>query len=202
LGVQHNGHSGGVRTSPEYFKPRAGTATRASEAALLAAKSATAAFRTLRLVERTAAAAASVVPVVAALVAVAIVVPAIVLFRHRLGRRTTIVPAAAAKVASASGIAASAAILVEVSPLTRWARAVFRDVEAQWAPTDRSPVELLHCLLRVVFFGEPDEREAPRATRFAVLGNVNVNDLADFTEDFAKLFVGRGKVEVPYEYLV
>ena len=64
------------------------------------------------------------------------------------------------------------------------------------------PVELLNCLLGVVFFGEPNECEASRATRFAVLWNVNVNDLADFTEDFAKLFVGRGKVEVPYEYLV
>jgi hypothetical protein len=63
-------------------------------------------------------------------------------------------------------------------------------------------VELLNCLLGVVFFSEPNEREAAWATRLAVLGNVNVNDLADFTEDFAKLFVGRGKVEVPYEYLV
>jgi len=63
-------------------------------------------------------------------------------------------------------------------------------------------VELLDCLLGVVFFREPNEREAPGATRFAVLGNVNVNDLADFTKDFTKLFVRRGKVEVPYEYLV
>jgi hypothetical protein len=31
---------------------------------------------------------------------------------------------------------------------------------------------------------------------------VNVNDLADFTEQLAQLLVGRGKVEVPYEYLV
>ena len=63
-------------------------------------------------------------------------------------------------------------------------------------------MKLLNRLFGVVFFCEPNEREAPRATRLAVLGNVNVNYLADFTEDFSELFVRRGKVEVPYEYLV
>jgi hypothetical protein len=31
---------------------------------------------------------------------------------------------------------------------------------------------------------------------------VYVYDLTDFTEELAKLLVRRGKVEVPYEYLV
>jgi hypothetical protein len=30
---------------------------------------------------------------------------------------------------------------------------------------------------------------------------VNVNHLADLSEELTKLLVGRGKVEVPYEYL-
>jgi hypothetical protein len=30
---------------------------------------------------------------------------------------------------------------------------------------------------------------------------VNVNDLTDLAEELTKLLVGRGEVEVPYEYL-
>jgi len=30
---------------------------------------------------------------------------------------------------------------------------------------------------------------------------VNVNYLADLSEELTQLFIGRGKVEVPYEYL-
>ena len=140
---------------------------------------------------------AVVVAVLVAIVAVAIVVAPVV----RLGRARRI---GARKVASSARVASSAAaaVLVEISALARRARSVLRDVEAQWAPAYGAPVELLHRLLGLVFFSEPDEREAPRATRLAVLWDVDVNHLADFTEDFAKLFVGRGKVEVPYEYLV
>jgi hypothetical protein len=169
----------------------------ALEAALLAAETATAALGSLRLVERATSSAAAVVAIVVALVAVPVVVAPVV----RLGRASGVGASEVAS-ATATGISASTAVRVEIAPLARGARAVFGDVEAQRAPADRTPVELLNCLLGVVFFGEPNECEAPRATRFAVLWNVNVNDLTDFTEDFAKLFVGRGKVEVPYEYLV
>ena len=63
-------------------------------------------------------------------------------------------------------------------------------------------MELLNCLLGVLFGGEPNERKASGAARFAVLGDVDIHDLADFAKELAKLLVRRGKVEVPYEYLV
>jgi hypothetical protein len=53
----------------------------------------------------------------------------------------------------------------------------------------------------VLFGSEADECETSRAARFAVLWNVNVNYLADFSEQIAQILVGRRKVEVPYEYL-
>ncbi len=62
-------------------------------------------------------------------------------------------------------------------------------------------MELLDRLGGVLFRGEPNECEASRAPAFAVLWNVNVNDLTDLTEELTKLLVRRGEVEVPYEYL-
>jgi len=62
-------------------------------------------------------------------------------------------------------------------------------------------VHLLDRLGGVLFCSEPNEREASRASTLAVLGNVNVNDLTDLAEELTKLLVGRGEVEVPYEYL-
>jgi hypothetical protein len=62
-------------------------------------------------------------------------------------------------------------------------------------------VKLFDGLLGVLFRCKSDECEPPRAARFAVLWNVNVNDLTDFSEELTQLLVGRGKVEVPYEYL-
>ena len=53
----------------------------------------------------------------------------------------------------------------------------------------------------MLFCCEPNEREASGASTLAVLGNVNVNDLPDLTEELTKLLVGCGEVEVPYEYL-
>jgi hypothetical protein len=95
----------------------------------------------------------------------------------------------------------SATLRAKISPLSGWARAVLRDVEAERAPTDLASMELLNRLLRVLFSVEPNEREASGPSRLAVLGNVNVNDLADLSENLTELFVRRGKVEVPYEYL-
>ena len=134
------------------------------------------------------------------LVAVAVIVAAIVGLGRACGVGTGEVTSAS--LLTSASLIAPAAVRVEIAPLARGTWSVFRDVEAQRAPSDRASMELLNCLLRLFLFGEPNEREASRATRFAVLWNVNINDLADFTEDFAKLFVGRGKVEVPYEYLV
>jgi hypothetical protein len=62
-------------------------------------------------------------------------------------------------------------------------------------------VKLFDGLRGVLFCCEPDECEPPGAAGLAVLWNVNVNDLADFSEELTQLLVGRGKVEVPYEYL-
>jgi hypothetical protein len=63
-------------------------------------------------------------------------------------------------------------------------------------------VQLLNCLLRVLFCGKPNERKASGAACFAVLGNVNIHHLANLTKELTKLLVRGGKVEVPYEYLV
>ena len=63
-------------------------------------------------------------------------------------------------------------------------------------------MELLNCLLGVLFSGEPNECEASGAACFAVLRNVDVHDLTDLAKDLTELLVRRGKVEVPYEYLV
>jgi hypothetical protein len=62
-------------------------------------------------------------------------------------------------------------------------------------------MKLLDRLGGVLFCCEPNKCKAPGAAGFAVLWNVNVNYLADFSEELTKLFVGCGKVEVPYEYL-
>jgi hypothetical protein len=62
-------------------------------------------------------------------------------------------------------------------------------------------VELLDRLRGVLFSSEPNECEPSRPPTFAVLWNVNINDLTDFTEELTKLLVGGGEVEVPYEYL-
>jgi len=53
----------------------------------------------------------------------------------------------------------------------------------------------------VLFSRKPHESKAPWAAAFTVFWNVNVNDFADLSEELAKLFVCRTKVEVPYEYL-
>ena len=78
---------------------------------------------------------------------------------------------------------------------------VFRDIEPQITPADFTTVKLFDGLRGVLFCCEPDECEPPGAAGLAVLWNVNVNDLADFSEELTQLLVGRGKVEVPYEYL-
>ncbi|MGB5415567.1 MAG: hypothetical protein WBN01_13060, partial [Polyangiales bacterium] len=78
---------------------------------------------------------------------------------------------------------------------------VFRDIEPQITPSDFATVKLFDGLRGVLFCCEPDECEPPGAAGLAVLWNVNVNDLADFSEELTQLLVGRGKVEVPYEYL-
>lgn len=62
-------------------------------------------------------------------------------------------------------------------------------------------MELLDCLSGVLFCCEPDECEPPGAAGFSVLWNVNINYLADLSEELTQLLVGRCKVEVPYEYL-
>ena len=53
----------------------------------------------------------------------------------------------------------------------------------------------------MLFSCEPNECEASWASALAVLGNVNVNDLTDLSEELTKLLVRGGEVEVPYEYL-
>ena len=62
-------------------------------------------------------------------------------------------------------------------------------------------MELLDRLGRVLLSCEPNKCEAPGASAFPVLWNVNVNDLTDFSEELTKLLVRRAEVEVPYEYL-
>lgn len=62
-------------------------------------------------------------------------------------------------------------------------------------------MELLDCLLRLLLGSKPNERKASRASRFAILWDVNVHYLANLTEELTKLLIRGGEVEVPYEYL-
>ena len=153
-----------------------------SEAALLATQAASTSLRTLRLVEGAAPAAAAILVVV--VVAPVVVVPSEV-------ARAELVPRRRLTVGSRC----------EIPALPRRARAILCDVESERASSDLSAVELLDGLLCMLLDGEPNEREASGAARFAVLGNVNIDDFANFSEQLTELLVRRGKVEVPYEYL-
>jgi len=62
-------------------------------------------------------------------------------------------------------------------------------------------VELFDRLGRMFFGSEADECKAAGTARFPIFGDVNINHLADFTKELPKLLIGRGKVEVPDEYL-
>ena len=117
-------------------------------------------------------------------------------------------PAVAAAVVAASAIAPTVVVAreavrwrPEVTLLARGPGPVFSDIEPQLAATNFAPVELLHRLGGMLFSCEPNEGEAPGASTFAVLWNVNINDLTDLSEELTKLLVSRGEVEVPYEYL-
>ena len=181
-GTTKNGHSGGVHTSPEIFKPsrqlsRYSTgAERGSslQASLLAAQPSATALGLFRPVVRATVAAAAVVTPTAIEIATTWIATAIV----AVGRRAA-----------------------EITALTRGPWPVFRDIEPQITTADFTTVELLDGLLRVLICCESDECEPPRAARFTVLWDVNVNNLSDFSEELTQLLVGRGKVEVPYEYL-
>jgi len=62
-------------------------------------------------------------------------------------------------------------------------------------------MELLDRLLRLLLLSKPNERKASRASRFAILWDVNVHYLTNLTEELTKLLIRGGEVEVPYEYL-
>ncbi len=150
-----------------------GVAGELLEASLLAAQSATAAFGLLRPLERTTVAAAAAATVAASSVAATVVVAG-----EAVGGRAA-----------------------EIALLARGPGPVFCDIEAQIAATDLASMELLDSLRGMLFSSKPNECEASGASTLAVLGNVNVNDLTDFTEELTKLLVRGGEVEVPYEYL-
>jgi hypothetical protein len=135
--------------------------TTSLQASLLAAQTSSTAFGFLRPVEGA--------TVTAAVVATTAVI------------RATAVEVATARVTTA--IVAVRRRAPEVASLTGRPRPVFCNIEPQFAPTDFASVELLDCLSGVLFGGEPDEREPPGAAGFAVLWNVNVNYLADLTEE-------------------
>jgi len=135
--------------------------TTSLEASFLAAQTSAAAFGLLRPVEG------------AGVTAAVVATPAVI--------GTTAVEVATAWVTTA--IVAVRWWAAEIAPLTRRPGPVFRDIQAQFAPTDFASVELLDCFSRVLFSCEPDECEPPGAARFAVLWNVNVNYLADLSEE-------------------
>jgi hypothetical protein len=113
--------------------------------------------------------------------------------------------AVSAAVVAASAFASTVVVAIgwgaEIALSARGPGTVFSDIEPQFTATDFASVHLLDRLGGVLFCSEPNEREASRASTLAVLGNVNVNDLSDLTEELTKLLVGCGEVEVPYEYL-
>jgi hypothetical protein len=156
---------------------------RSSEAALLSAKPAATALGLLRSVER---------PSVAAAAAAAIVT-------------TTALVAATTVEVTTTGISTAVETVrrgaAEITPLARRTGPILRYIQADLASTDFTSVELLDRLRSMLFSSEADECKPPRAAGFAVLWNVNVNYLADLSKEITQLLVGRGKVEVPYEYL-
>lgn len=89
----------------------------------------------------------------------------------------------------------------EIARLPRGPGAVFSDVQPQLASTELATVELLDRLGGVLLRREPNEGEASRASAFAILWNVNVNDLADLSKKLTQLLVRRAEIEVPYKYL-
>lgn len=148
------------------------------EASLLAAKAPSAALRPLRLVV-----AASVV-VVAVVVTAAVVVEAVVVTCFGLGRRRTTVESAAVLAATVSA-RPTVARPAEIASRSLLAGPVFGDVETQCTPGNLSPVNLLHCLCRVLFRGESNEREAPGSPGLAIFGDVHIHDFPDLTEELA-----------------
>jgi len=118
--------------------------------------------------------------------------------------RPTVAPAVVAAAAIAATVVVAREAIrwgAEIALLARGPGTVFSDIEPQFTATDFASVKLLDRLGGVFFCSEPNECEASRASTLTVLGNVNVNDLTDLTEELTKLLVRRGEVEVPYEYL-
>lgn len=154
---------------------------RSSEAALLSAKPAATALGLLRSVERPSVAAAAAIVTTTALVAA-----------------TTVEVTTTGISTAVETVRRGAA---EITPLARRTGPILRYIQADLASTDFTSVELLDRLRSMLFSSEADECKPPRAAGFAVLWNVNVNYLADLSKEITQLLVGRGKVEVPYEYL-
>lgn len=145
------------------------------ETSLLTAQASATALRLLRPFERACVATATTASAVVATTAIA---TTIVVAREAIGWRAA-----------------------EIAWPTCGPGAVFSDIEPQFTATDLATVQLLDRLRGVLLSCEPNECEASGASAFAILGNVNINDLTDFTEELTKLLVRRGEVEVPYEYL-
>lgn len=125
------------------------------QAALLAAKTASAAFGALGLI--VAAAVIVAVPVVAP----AIVVSAVSVGTTRVSRRP------------------------EVASRTRLAWTVLGDIQAQRTAGDLSSVDLLDGLGGVLFGCESNEREPSGPTGFAIFRDVNIYDFAYFSKELA-----------------
>jgi len=104
-------------------------------------------------------------------------------------RTTVATTATATPIIAAAMIVLAARITVRRRPkiplLTRGPGTVFRDVEAQFASADFPTVELFDGLSGVLFGSKPNECEPSRASAFAILWNVNVNDLTDLSEELA-----------------
>jgi hypothetical protein len=127
--------------------------------------------------------------------------PATALGLLRPVKRATVAAAVVAASAITPTVVGAVRWWPEIALLAWGPGAVFSDIEAQFAASDFVPVEFLYRLGGVLFSCEPNEREAPGASAFTVLWNVNVNDLTDFSEELTKLLIAGGEVEVPYEYL-
>lgn len=90
----------------------------------------------------------------------------------------------------------------EVAPWAGGTGSILGYVQANRSSGNLAPVEVLDCLRRLIFLRETHERKAPGAAGFPIFGDVNVHDLADFTEELPQLCIRGGEVEVPDEYLV
>ncbi len=80
--------------------------------------------------------------------------------------------------------------------------AVLCNVQTERTTTHFPTMNLLYGLGGMLLLCETHESETPGSTRFPIGRDVHVNHFTNFSEQLAKLLIGRGEVQVTYKDLV